>query len=164
MHAEPGPVQERSAPEQAFPISALVSGRRLSFLVTGCEEAVPAARGEVAAQLDMWGLPRDCETAQIAVLAVSELVTNYVQHAAGSSPTAGVALSLEAGHLVLAVHDRAPSLPRPAAAVDGDQLGGRGLFLVKAMADAAGGATRIPVDADGAGKAVEVRLPLSGIP
>lgn len=164
MHAVPGPVQEPYAPEQAPPIVALVNGRRLSFMVTGRKEAVPAARGEIAAQLDMWGLPRGCEVAEIALLAVSELVTNYVQHAAGSSPVADVALSLEAGHLVLAVHDRSPALPRPAVAVDGDQLGGRGLLLIKALAAEAGGVTRFLVDADGAGKSVEMRLPVSNIP
>ncbi|MFD8340212.1 ATP-binding protein [Streptomyces solisilvae] len=165
VHAVSGSVQERCTDASwARPVAILVTGRRLSFIVRAEREAVPAARSEIAAQLQMWGLPRGGEIVATAVLAVSELVTNVVKHAAHSAPAADVTLALEDGELVLAVHDRHPALPKPSAAVDADQIGGRGLWLIEALAAEAGGSIGFPADADGGGKAVEVRLPLVGTP
>ncbi len=45
---------------------------------------------------------------------------------------------------------------------DLNQIGGRGLWLVQALTADAGGPIRMPADADGGGKSVEVRLPLTG--
>lgn len=161
MRAVPHQMRERWTDGiRALPIAAPVTGRRLSFTVEAIEASVPAARHEVAAQLAMWGLPRGSDLVDTALLAVSELVTNSVQHAADSSPTADVAVGMDCEHLTVAVHDRHPQLPLPVDVPHLDGSGGWGLRLVEALAAEAGGKTSAPLDADGLGKTVTVRLPL----
>ncbi|WP_258528051.1 ATP-binding protein [Streptomyces sp. NBRC 110611] len=124
---------------------------------------MPLARREVAAQLALWGLPRGSAVVDTALLVVSELVTNSVQHAADASPTVDVSLALGGGELTVAVHDRHPRLPQPVEVPHLDGSGGWGLRLVKALAAEAGGQARMPPDADGLGKTVTVRLPLPAL-
>ncbi|WKK21907.1 ATP-binding protein [Streptomyces olivoreticuli] len=140
-------------------MTAAVSGRCLQFRVPATAAAVALARGEVAAQLGLWGLPGQTNVAQVAVLAVSELVTNTVRHAA-TAEAAQVRLGLDAGQLTLAVHDRDPRMPRRVPCPAPEEEGGRGLALVQALAAEAGGQTAVPRDADGLGKTVTVRLPV----
>ncbi|MFB6678732.1 ATP-binding protein [Streptomyces sp. NPDC056390] len=137
-----------------------MTGRQLSFTVAAVEASVPAARREVAAQLTMWGLPRGSNLVDTALLAVSELVTNSVQHAADSSPTADVAVGMDGQHLMVAVHDRHPQLPQRVDVPHLDGSGGWGLRLVEALTAQAGGKTSTPPDPDGLGKTVTVHLPL----
>ncbi|WP_158673885.1 MULTISPECIES: ATP-binding protein [Streptomyces] len=136
-----------------------VRGRCLQFCVPVTAAAVALARGEVAAQLGLWGLPGGASVAQVAVLVVSELVTNTVRHAA-TAEVAQVRLGLDAGQLTLAVHDRDPRMPRRIPCPGVEEEGGRGVALVQALAAEAGGRMAVPRDADGRGKTVMVRLPV----
>ncbi|MFI5753899.1 ATP-binding protein [Streptomyces sp. NPDC051569] len=142
--------------------AASVTDRRLSFTVATIDACVPVARREIAAQLAIWGLPPGSDVADTALLAVSELVTNCVQHAALSSPRAEVAVCMDSEYLTVSVHDRHPRLPEPADVPHLDGSGGWGLRLIEALAAEAGGRTSVPRDADGLGKTVTVLLPLPG--
>ena len=113
--------------------------------------AAATARGVVADELaqelgDLYGdsLRDD------ALLLTSELVTNAVLHA-----TTGVELSVVTGHdaLHVEVSDGDPALPEPRVA-DVEDLGGRGLALVAALASDWGVKLAPP------GKVVWFELPL----
>jgi Histidine kinase-like ATPase domain len=160
MHAVPGPRRER--PENGADAGqiAAVTDRSLHFSVPTAPASVPAARREVAAQLGLWGLRPEAAVVETAVLAVSELVTDTVQHAAPSSAQADVRIGLDSRHLTVAVHDRDPRMPRRTGIPRVDGSGGWGLRLVEALTREAGGRTCVPVDADGGGKTVTVLLPL----
>ncbi|WP_459751822.1 ATP-binding protein [Streptomyces sennicomposti] len=67
-----------------------------------------------------------------AELLVSELVTNTVQYAGTGSVS--LAVCLDEAVLRIEVCDTSPVLPQPALP-DADSEGGRGLFLVAALAD-----------------------------
>ncbi|WP_042370787.1 ATP-binding protein [Streptacidiphilus neutrinimicus] len=71
------------------------------------------------------------ETADAVVLAVSELVTNAHVHARSD---ADLVLLWDGRCLYLSVHDHSRRLPVPRSASP-DATGGRGLFLVDAVAD-----------------------------
>ncbi|WP_431047133.1 ATP-binding protein [Streptomyces sp. P1-3] len=146
MRAVPDQTRERwTDGVEARPIAAaVVSDRHLSFTVDAVEASVPVARCEVAAHLAMWGLPRGLAVVDTALIAVSELVTNSVQHAADASPTADVALALGGGELSVAVHDRDPQLPQTVEVPHLDGSGGWGLRLVEALAAEAGGRVTPP--------------------
>ncbi|MFI1226154.1 MULTISPECIES: ATP-binding protein [unclassified Streptomyces] len=93
--------------------------------------SVEAARRWAAAQLPV-------DVRDSVVLVVSELVTNAVaaDAAAGAADDIEVELVVDpAGHVALAVTD-ASDLPLPDApvAVPADEVGGRGLLLVDAIA------------------------------
>jgi anti-sigma regulatory factor (Ser/Thr protein kinase) len=103
-----------------------------SVLVPPHPIAVRGARGWVRAQLESWGLEEHITGA--AVMCVSELVTNVVQHAGTSAR-----LTLElADRLLVTVEDTGTwSTPR----TGGEDLAasqGRGLALVEAVSDAMG--------------------------
>ncbi|MCS7481339.1 ATP-binding protein [Umezawaea endophytica] len=89
------------------------------------------ARGFVRDTCERWGVP---EILDQAVLVVSELVENAVQHT-GSAPS--LRLELRPGQFAVAVHDEDPTMPklRP---LTPDQPGGRGLPLVQAVSKAWG--------------------------
>ncbi|MFI1184371.1 ATP-binding protein [Streptomyces sp. NPDC020799] len=137
-----------------------MTDRSLQFSIPTAPEAVALARREVTAQLGLWGLRPGAVVVQTAVLAVSELVTNTVQHAAAASAQADVRIGLGGRHLTVAVHDRDPRIPRRPKVPHLDGSGGWGLHLVQTLAAEADGRTCIPVDADGGGKTVTVWLPL----
>ncbi|MEV5507887.1 ATP-binding protein [Streptomyces orinoci] len=158
MHVVPGQRCER--PKDEADDDAAVIDRSLRFSVPATPAAVPAARREVAAQLGLWGLQPGAAVVETAVLAVSELVTNTVRHAAAVSAQADVHLGMDPRHLMVAVHDRDPRMPRRLHAPHLDGSGGWGLRLVEALAAEAGGRTSIPRDEDGGGKTVLVLLPL----
>jgi len=80
--------------------------------------------------LDEWGgLEHIADPVQ---LIVSELVTNVIRHATGHQAT--IRLERHEDRLVLAVVDPDATPPRPTRA-DADDEGGRGLYLVEALAD-----------------------------
>lgn len=122
--------------------------------------SVPRVRAEAAKIFADWGLTREVSAVDVALLALSELMTNCVQHASADSPFADVTLTEEAGDLVIAVHDRHPRMPRVLTQPHADHIGGRGLLLVQRLATEEGGATVMTPDLDGEGKTVTVRLPL----
>ncbi len=106
--------------------------RLASVLVPAHTIAVGAARRWVQAQLESWGL--DGERVTTAVMCVSELVTNVIQHAGTSAR-----LSMElADQLLVTVEDTGTwSAPR-IAHEDHSAMQGRGLALVAALTDAMG--------------------------
>ncbi|MEU5186711.1 ATP-binding protein [Streptomyces klenkii] len=159
MHAMPGPRHERPKDEADGDVAAVMD-RSLHFWVPTLPGAVPAARREVAGQLGLWGLRPRAAVVETAVLAVSELVTNTVRHAAEASARADVHLGMDRRHLMVAVHDRDPRIPRRPEVPNLDGSGGWGLHLVEVLATEAGGRTSIPRDPDGGGKTVTVLLPL----
>ncbi|MFD4263936.1 ATP-binding protein [Streptomyces sp. NPDC058534] len=71
------------------------------------------------------------ETVDAVLLTVSELVTNAQVHARSS---AQLMMTWDERCLHIAVHDSSADLPLPRAASP-DRLGGRGMFLVEALAD-----------------------------
>ncbi|MEV5441020.1 ATP-binding protein [Streptomyces sp. NPDC052644] len=85
------------------------------------------ARRIARAYLPLWGLAGLADT---AVLVVSELVTNAVQHGTG---TIGLRVRPYAAELLIEVSDGNPTPPRPRHAGD-DEEDGRGLLLVDAFA------------------------------
>ncbi|MEV7522144.1 ATP-binding protein [Streptomyces sp. NPDC091371] len=94
--------------------------------------AVPLARAELRKALADWGLS---ELEGDALLVASELVTNAVRHAVAPRDR-GIEtryVRLENGVRV-EVHDTSPARPVVGAPEQGDD-GGRGLYLVAAVAD-----------------------------
>ncbi|WP_327287143.1 ATP-binding protein [Streptomyces sp. NBC_01198] len=71
------------------------------------------------------------ETVDAVLLTVSELVTNAHRHAHSS---AQLVLTWDGTCLHVSVHDSSPALPSPNLP-SADALGGRGMFLVDALAD-----------------------------
>jgi anti-sigma regulatory factor (Ser/Thr protein kinase) len=94
--------------------------------------AIGAARHQVCAAL---GEAHRGGLAERAALAVSELVTNAIVYAHGN--TLCVELTVADDAVVLAVHDASVAAP-VLRHVDCEAVGGRGLALVDAVADAWG--------------------------
>ncbi|WP_078995034.1 ATP-binding protein [Streptomyces sp. XY66] len=137
--------------------SAIPTVRRFVHWVADPDVAsVPQVRARVRATLEAWAVPLD--TADVLLLAVSELVGNVVRHAGTGRMRVGVALG--AGWLLLDVADRGaglPRLPAPRAQVDPESESGRGLLIVQLMTSELGG--ELSVVANEFGKTVRVRIP-----
>lgn len=111
-----------SRPEQhvdAAPLMALISLPRT-------RQAVAGARRWLTDTLGAWRV--DDDQVDNAVLALSEVVTNAVVHAAGDGHSTLTA-ALWQGHLRITVSDPDPEV-RPAG---GDEEHGRGLLVVRAV-------------------------------
>lgn len=111
-----------SDPEQrldAAPLMALISLPRT-------RPAVADARRWLTDTLTAWGVTGD--QLDDAVLALSEVVTNAVVHAIGTG-NATVTAALWHGHLRITVSDPDPEV----YAATGDDEGGRGLLVVRAV-------------------------------
>ncbi|MCK8681647.1 MULTISPECIES: ATP-binding protein [Streptomyces] len=90
------------------------------------------ARDWARAHLDSLGWGQEAsETVDAVLLSVSELVTNAHVHAHSS---AQLVLTWDTSCLHVAVHDGSTQLP-VARPPDNERLGGRGMFLVDALAD-----------------------------
>jgi anti-sigma regulatory factor (Ser/Thr protein kinase) len=103
---------------------------RASTLPLAALETAPGCgRGHARNLLREWGLSHFADD---AALLVSELLTNAVAAGQAGDP---VCLRLLADHdqLIIEAWDRAPGLPRPRQASDGDE-GGRGLAVIEAVA------------------------------
>ncbi|MEU1203649.1 PAS domain S-box protein [Streptomyces sp. NPDC005813] len=94
-------------------------------------ESVPAGRGFLGAALDSWGLK---DRTDDACLLLSEILTNAVQHAQGPI---GLHVCRTDTELTVEISDRSTHLPQPRVASE-DAESGRGLLLVRALADAWG--------------------------
>ncbi|MEU2375547.1 ATP-binding protein [Streptomyces misionensis] len=98
--------------------------------------ATPAAAGEARHQavdaIAGWGSGLGTEVVHAAELLISELVTNAVQYAGTGSVS--LVVCLDEAVLRIEVCDMSPVLPQPALP-DAEREGGRGLFLVAALAD-----------------------------
>ncbi|GAA1281833.1 ATP-binding protein [Streptomyces javensis] len=93
------------------------------------------ARGLVRTACAAWGLGD--ETAETAALAMSELVSNAVNHARGHSLRVIVERPAN-DRLYLAIVDMDPSRVPMLRAPGGDDTDGRGLILVDVLADRCG--------------------------
>ena len=131
--------------------------QRHVFEVNATAAAVPVARHHAAEVLRGWNL--DPDVVFIAGLILTELVTNVAQHAVLLSPTATVTLLADDGALTLAVADRHPFRPRALPAAH--NRGGRGLALVKQLAEEVGGTHDVLPEPATGGKSIEIRLPLA---
>ncbi|MEU5275540.1 PAS domain S-box protein [Streptomyces asoensis] len=89
--------------------------------------SVPEGRAFLHKALTSWNCS---DTADDALLLLSETLTNAVQHSEGP---VGLHLHRTATDLTVEVSDRSPQLPQPRVAVE-DAESGRGLLLVRALA------------------------------
>ncbi len=89
--------------------------------------ATATARQIVERVCRAWHLDQVLETAQ---LVITELVSNVVRHAGTEME---IRLSARPGALHLAVHDREPAAPEPAAIADPWAETGRGLLVIAAL-------------------------------
>ncbi|MDI5964222.1 ATP-binding protein [Streptomyces sp. SL13] len=97
--------------------------------------AVAEARGLLRRRLADWGVPDLRDTAE---LLLSEVVTNALVHTGGGALlTATLLTQGQRTRLRVEVQDDAPHRPYPRPASD-DASGGRGLLIVRALADAWG--------------------------
>ena len=95
-------------------------------------ESVAAARGFLR---ERFCAEHDARVVDVAVLLVSELVTNTVRHGA---PPVDLEIACDATHaLQVRVSDAAPALPAPGHATPDDE-DGRGLAIVELLSDAWG--------------------------
>ncbi|WP_395482218.1 PAS domain S-box protein [Streptomyces sp. KHY 26] len=90
--------------------------------------SVPEGRAFLRRTLASWECPVPADD---ALLLLSETLTNAVQHAEGP---VGLRLCRTATDLTVEVSDRSPYLPQPRHAA-GDEESGRGLLLVRTLAD-----------------------------
>lgn len=97
----------------------------------------------------------EADTAEVAVLLVSELVTNAHEHAHCS---ALVDMTIDDRRLRIAVADEDPTIPAPRPA-GGDDERGRGLMLVEALSSRWGATSTTP--SQGPGKSIWFELDLS---
>jgi anti-sigma regulatory factor (Ser/Thr protein kinase) len=111
------------------------------------KQAPQDARALLAAQLDESLTP---EQRQVALLLVSELVTNAVRHTESDVIQVGVQTD---GRVRVSVTDESPEMPRQQS-LGPDEPGGRGLMIVDRLAQA-WGVDRLPGD----GKRIWVDLP-----
>ncbi|WP_105967632.1 PAS domain S-box protein [Streptomyces geranii] len=106
----------------AAPLTALTTG--LAAVAT----SVPEGRAFLSKALVTWGC---AAVAEDALLLLSEILTNAVLHAEGPI---GLRLSRTDSDLTVEVTDHSPQLPQPRLAGT-DEESGRGLLLVRALAD-----------------------------
>ncbi|WP_329267078.1 PAS domain S-box protein [Streptomyces sp. NBC_01451] len=106
----------------AAPLTTLTTG--LPAIAT----SVPAGRAFLHKALVSWGC---AAAADNALLLLSETLTNAVLHAEGPI---GLHLTRTASDLTVEVSDHSPQLPQPRLATADDESG-RGLLLVRALAD-----------------------------
>ncbi|WP_405389604.1 ATP-binding protein [Streptomyces sp. NBC_01520] len=120
--------------------------------------AVRIARETTEQVLAEWGVSRRHPAVDPALLILSELVTNSVQHAAVLSPNVTVIYAAGPDTFAFAVHDRHPHRPMLFSATT--KAGGGGLSTVMELTLGLGGTAVIRGDADGKGKSIWITLPL----
>ncbi|MBZ4323412.1 ATP-binding protein [Streptomyces sp. SCA2-4] len=123
---------------------------------------MPRARHGVRDLMRRQNVPLPGDRLDGLLLIVSELVTNAVQHAALLSPELTVEVSVGPTEVRVAVEDGHPYRPRPLLP-DEERIGGRGLLLVQAVVDEAGGSYDVEHTPSG-GKVVWAVLPLADAP
>ncbi|MET9446107.1 ATP-binding protein [Streptomyces cinerochromogenes] len=105
---------------------------QLALSLPATPAAASEARHQVVDAIAGWDTELDAEVVHTAELLVSELVTNAVQYAGTGSTL--LTVCLDEAVLRIEVCDASPVLPQPALPA-ADSEGGRGLFLVAALAD-----------------------------
>jgi len=134
-----------------------VPGRAVSYRLSPEPVQVSRARDQARDALPGWGLGQHTE---LAVLIVSELVTNAIRHGQGQVE---VRLSYARGYLRAEVHDHGtgrPARQHPAA----DRESGRGLELIDGLIEPYSGTRGVINDCDCRGKTVYVAVPLAPDP
>ncbi|QMU76139.1 ATP-binding protein [Streptacidiphilus sp. PB12-B1b] len=160
----PGPVPAPAAPPPAREPAAAAGPPGVEgvwrFAAPAVDVSVPQARHAVRDLLTAQGLtgPRYAGLVEGLLLIVSELVTNAVRHAALLSPQIVVEAVIGAGWVRLSVEDSHPYRPQPLQN-DFARTGGRGLLLVRAITEEAGGVCDVERTPSG-GKIVWASLPL----
>ncbi|WP_443051932.1 ATP-binding protein [Streptomyces sp. NBC_00250] len=129
------------------------------FTAAAVDVSVPQARHAVRDLLVRQGVPLHEEIMDGLLLIVSELVTNAVRHAALLSPEIAVEVAIGPEWIRVSVEDNHPYRPK-ALEADYGQTGGRGLLLVREIAQEAGGACDVEHTASG-GKIIWAALPLA---
>ncbi|MGP3986091.1 ATP-binding protein [Streptomyces sp. 3N207] len=130
------------------------------FTAPAAASSVPRLRHAVRDLLGRQPVRVPEDVLQGALLILSELVTNAVQHAALLSPEIGVEVSLGGGWLRVAVEDSHPYRPKALEAEPfREDTGGRGLLLVKALTGEAGGVCDVEQTSAG-GKIIWAALPI----
>lgn len=156
---------DRATPPDRADVPGL-TGRRTydgpwRFTEQAKDSSVPRLRHEVRDLIRRQEPPVSDDVLQSLLLILSELVTNAVRHAAVLSPEVGVEVSLAGGWLRVAVEDSHPYRPK---ALEAEPLmghtSGRGLLLVKAITDEAGGICDVEQTVSG-GKVIWAALPLT---
>ncbi|GHH08807.1 ATP-binding protein [Streptomyces rubradiris] len=109
-----------------------MEAHQLAFFLPATLAAASEARHQAVDAIAGWGLGLGTEVVHAAELLVSELVTNAVQYAGTGSVS--LVVCLDETVLRIEVCDTNPVLPQPTLP-DADSEGGRGLFLVAALAD-----------------------------
>lgn len=131
--------------------SEIAAGLSVTCVLDRHPANVARARDLARRALSEWHLDA---MADVAVLAVSELVTNSLRH--GDGPVS-VRLSYTGGFLRTEAHDDGASRPvRQSAGTDDES--GRGLTLLRDLAGLHGGELGMVEDHDGPGKTVYVTL------
>ncbi|MFI6284718.1 SpoIIE family protein phosphatase [Streptomyces sp. NPDC051018] len=105
---------------------------RARWTVWRLPDAIVHARRFTARTLRSWGAAEEMD---VALLIVSELVTNAIAHTRGQ---VRLDLTLFQDRLRIAVNDSSPRSPARPAGLDLDATGGRGLLIVEALATAYG--------------------------
>ncbi|MBX7551293.1 ATP-binding protein [Streptomyces sp. tea 10] len=100
--------------------------------VSGTPAAAASARRQLADGIRAFGAFLGPELLDAAELVAAELIANAVRHANDGPITAGACLSDK--ELRIEVNDANPALPQ-VGLPNVDEEGGRGLFLVAALAD-----------------------------
>ncbi|MEU8684428.1 SpoIIE family protein phosphatase, partial [Streptomyces sp. NPDC048611] len=100
---------------------------RVRWTVWRLPDAVMHARRFTGRTLRSWGVTAEQD---VALLVVSELVTNAIAHTQGE---VRLDLTLAADRLRIGVNDASPRAPVKPTSVDWESTGGRGLLLVEAM-------------------------------
>jgi anti-sigma regulatory factor (Ser/Thr protein kinase) len=139
----------------------MITGFALEITLPAVPASVTQVRHEVITVAREQGLDRDHPAVDAWLVALSELASNCVRHAATTSPTFDVRVAVDEDGLALAVHDRHPHQPAALPEPHADDSGGWGLFLVRQLVTEAGGHTTVHPDADNQGKTIMVRLPLA---
>ncbi|MFE3581118.1 SpoIIE family protein phosphatase [Streptomyces vinaceus] len=122
---------------------------RTNWTVWRLPNAVHHARRFAARALRSWGVEEEVD---IALLVVSELVTNAIAHTQGE---VRLDLTLSSDRLRISVNDASPRSPVKPAAVDWSATGGRGLLIVEATTASWGS---VPLSS---GKQVWAEVPLA---
>ena len=132
------------------------------FTAPALDSSVPQLRHGVRSLIVDLRVPLDEDLFFGLLVIVSELVTNAVKHAAVLSPEVVVEMAVGADWIRVAVEDNHPYRPK-ALENDHARTGGRGLLMVKAITDEAGGSYDIEQTPTG-GKVVWAALPLTVAP
>lgn len=126
-----------SAPALPSALTGAAPRREYWFGLPALRSSVKPARDTAHERLRAWKLPDD--TCCDAVLLVSELATNAVLHTGSDRLLCGLTLTGDGRRLRVELHDEdSTPVHSPGNRVGPGQEGGRGLFLVRQLADSWG--------------------------